>query len=123
MICNSGEVDFCVDMNYNVCDLGLCVDKNTSKILTPAVSEVGMIDEVKGHPPNRPVYTRLITMCGRGGKFMEAANYLVEMTEMRLILIFGCFDMVTDGLKSCEMHGLAKKIEQFGLAVQDDAFQ
>ncbi|KAK3197894.1 hypothetical protein Dsin_021309 [Dipteronia sinensis] len=78
---------------------------------------------VKGHPPNRPVYNMLITMCGRGGKFMEAADYLVEMTEMRLIRISWCFDMVTDGLKSCEMHDLEKKIEQFGLAVQDDAFQ
>ena len=46
MICNSGEVDFCVDMNYNVCNLGLCEDINTSKILTPAVSKIGMIDEV-----------------------------------------------------------------------------
>ncbi|KAK2637947.1 hypothetical protein Ddye_025742 [Dipteronia dyeriana] len=79
--------------------------------------------KVKGHPPNRPVYTMLITMFGQGGKFMEAAHYLVEMTEIRLILIFGCFDMVTDGLKSCEVHDLAKKIEQFGLVVQDDAFQ
>ncbi|KAF2287476.1 hypothetical protein GH714_000810 [Hevea brasiliensis] len=33
--------------------------------------------KVKGHPPNRPVYTMLITMCGRGGRYAEAANYLV----------------------------------------------
>ncbi|KAF5735263.1 Pentatricopeptide repeat (PPR) superfamily protein [Tripterygium wilfordii] len=67
--------------------------------------------KVKGHPPNRPVYTMLITMCGRGGRFIDAANYLVEMTEMGLTPISRCFDMVTDGLKNCGKHDLAKKIE------------
>ncbi|XP_002522032.2 pentatricopeptide repeat-containing protein At5g18390, mitochondrial [Ricinus communis] len=73
--------------------------------------------KVKGHPPNRPVYTMLITMCGRGGKYVEAANYLVEMTEMGLTPISRCFDMVTDGLKNCGKHDLAKRIEQLEVSV------
>ncbi|KAH1079927.1 hypothetical protein J1N35_019688 [Gossypium stocksii] len=71
--------------------------------------------KIKGHAPNRPVYTMLITMCGRGGRFVEAANYLVEMTELGLPPISRCFDMVTDGLKNCGKHDLAKRIEQLEL--------
>lgn len=157
-ICNniSGEVEFCVTLYNQVCKLGLSPDINTYKILIPAVSKAGMVDEafrllnnsiedghrpfpslyapiikamcrkglfddafcffsdmkVKGHSPNRPVYTMLITMCGRGGRFVEAANYLVEMTELGLTPISRCFDMVTDGLKNCGNHDLAKRIEQ-----------
>lgn len=74
--------------------------------------------KVKGHPPNRPVYTMLITMCGRGGKFVEAANYLVEMTELGLTPISRCFDMVTDGLKNCGKHDLARRIEQLEVNIQ-----
>ncbi|KAF2292426.1 hypothetical protein GH714_022671 [Hevea brasiliensis] len=73
--------------------------------------------KVKGHPPNRPVYTMLITMCGRGGRYVEAANYLVEMTEMGLTPISRCFDMVTDGLKNCGKHDLAKRIEQLEVSL------
>ncbi|KAM1752784.1 hypothetical protein ACFX11_010720 [Malus domestica] len=68
--------------------------------------------KVKGHPPNRPVYTMLITMTGCGGRFVEAANYLVEMTEMGLMPTSRCFDLVTDGLKNCGKHDMAKRIEQ-----------
>ncbi|KAG8648066.1 pentatricopeptide repeat-containing protein At5g18390, mitochondrial [Manihot esculenta] len=73
--------------------------------------------KVKGHPPNRPVYTMLITMCGRGGRFVEAANYLVEMTELGLTPISRCFDMVSDGLKNCGKHDLAKRIEQLEVSL------
>ncbi|KAJ4721144.1 Pentatricopeptide repeat [Melia azedarach] len=74
--------------------------------------------KIKGHPPNRPVYTMLITMCGRGGRFLEAANYLMEMTEMGLMPISRCFDLVTDGLKNCGKHDLAKKIEQLEISLR-----
>ncbi|KAK2637948.1 hypothetical protein Ddye_025743 [Dipteronia dyeriana] len=74
--------------------------------------------KVKGHPPNRPVYTMLITMSGRGGKFVEAANYLTEMTEIGLTPISRCFDMVTDGLKNCGKHDLAKKMEQLEVSLR-----
>ncbi|GMI84509.1 hypothetical protein like AT5G18390 [Hibiscus trionum] len=74
--------------------------------------------KIKGHSPNRPVYTMLITMCGRGGRFVEAANYLVEMTELGLAPISRCFDMVTDGLKNCGKHDLAKRIEQLEVSLQ-----
>ncbi|XVF57033.1 hypothetical protein PTKIN_Ptkin06aG0170400 [Pterospermum kingtungense] len=74
--------------------------------------------KIKGHSPNRPVYTMLITMCGRGGRFMEAANYLVEMTELGLAPISRCFDMVTDGLKNCGKHDLAKRIEQLEVSLR-----
>ncbi|BFG37267.1 hypothetical protein CerSpe_235420 [Prunus speciosa] len=74
--------------------------------------------KVKGHPPNRPVYTMLITMSGRGGRFVEAANYLVEMTEMGLMPISRCFDLVTDGLKNCGKHDIAKRIEQLEVSLR-----
>jgi pentatricopeptide repeat protein len=74
--------------------------------------------KVKGHPPNRPVYTMLITMCGRGGRFVEAANYLVEMTEFGLTPISRCFDLVTDGLKNCGKHDLARRIEQLEVDIR-----
>uniref|UniRef100_A0A2P2IVH5 Pentatricopeptide repeat-containing protein n=1 Tax=Rhizophora mucronata TaxID=61149 RepID=A0A2P2IVH5_RHIMU len=76
--------------------------------------------KVKAHPPNRPVYTMLITMCGRGGRYLDAANYLVEMTEMGLTPISRCFDMVTDGLKNCGKHDLARKIEQLEVSLHGD---
>lgn len=74
--------------------------------------------KVKGHPPNRPVYTMLIKMCVRGGRFVEAANYLVEMTELNLSPMSRNFDMVTDGLKNCGKHDLAKKIEQLEISLR-----
>ncbi|CAA0826569.1 Pentatricopeptide repeat-containing protein -mitochondrial [Striga hermonthica] len=74
--------------------------------------------KVKGHPPNRPVYTMLIRMCGRGGRFVEAANYLVEMTEFGLVPMSQSFDMVTDGLKHCGKHDLAKRIEQLEISAR-----
>ncbi|XP_057963181.1 pentatricopeptide repeat-containing protein At5g18390, mitochondrial [Malania oleifera] len=74
--------------------------------------------KVKGHPANRPVYTMLITMCGRGGRFIDAANYLVEMTRLNLLPLPRCFDMVTDGLKNCGKHDLAKKIEQLEVSIR-----
>jgi|UniRef100_A0A2N9GKB8 pentatricopeptide repeat protein len=157
-----GEVDFCIDLYNSVCTLGLSPDINTYKIMIPAVSKAGKVDEafrllndsvergyrpfpglyapvmkamcrngqfddvfcffsdmkVKGHPPNRPVYTMLITMCGRGGRFVEAANYLVEMTEFGLTPISRCFDLVTDGLKNCGKHDLARRIEQLEVDIR-----
>uniref|UniRef100_A0A7N0T7Y6 Pentatricopeptide repeat-containing protein n=1 Tax=Kalanchoe fedtschenkoi TaxID=63787 RepID=A0A7N0T7Y6_KALFE len=74
--------------------------------------------KLKGHPPNRPVYTMLIKMCTRGGRFIDAANYLVEMTEMNLVPMSQCFDMVTDGLKSCGKHDLAKRIEHLEVSLR-----
>lgn len=74
--------------------------------------------KIKGHPPNRPVYIMLIKMCVRGGRFIEAANYLVEMTELNLLPISRNFDMVTDGLKNCGKHDLAKRIEQLELSIR-----
>ncbi|TKY59508.1 Pentatricopeptide repeat-containing protein mitochondrial [Spatholobus suberectus] len=74
--------------------------------------------KAKAHPPNRPLYTMLITMCGRAGKFVEAANYLFEMTEMGLVPISRCFDMVTDGLKNCGKHDLAKRVQQLEVSVR-----
>ncbi|KAM7514115.1 hypothetical protein LguiA_003698 [Lonicera macranthoides] len=74
--------------------------------------------KVQGHPPNRPVYTMLIKMCSRGGRFVEAANYLVEMTELNLLPMSRNFDMVTDGLKNCGKHDLAKKIEQLEISLR-----
>ncbi|KAK9201163.1 hypothetical protein WN944_016364 [Citrus x changshan-huyou] len=161
-ICKSGEVEFCVEMYYSVCKLGLCADVNTNKISIPAVSKGFMIDEafrllcnlvedghksfpslyapiikgmltrgqfddafcffsemkIKTHPPNRPVYAMFITMCGRGGRFVEAANYLVEMTEMGLTPISRYFDFATDGLKNCRKHDLAEKIEQWEVSLR-----
>ncbi|KAL8460308.1 hypothetical protein ACS0TY_032016 [Phlomoides rotata] len=72
--------------------------------------------KVKGHPPNRPLYTMLIKMCARGGRFVDAANYLMEMTESNLSPMSQSFDMVTDGLKHCGKHDLAKRIEQFEIS-------
>nr|GMD41402.1 pentatricopeptide repeat-containing protein At5g18390, mitochondrial [Ipomoea batatas] len=74
--------------------------------------------KVKGHPPNRPVYTMLVKMCCRGGRFVEAANYLVEMTEVNLLPMSQSFDMVTDGLKHCGKHDLAKRIEQLEISIR-----
>ncbi|KMT13865.1 hypothetical protein BVRB_4g077070 [Beta vulgaris subsp. vulgaris] len=74
--------------------------------------------KVRGHPPNRPVYTMLIRMSARGGRFVEAANYLVEMTEMNLPPLSRSFDMVTDGLKNCGKHDLAKRIEQLEVSLR-----
>ncbi|XP_019177644.1 PREDICTED: pentatricopeptide repeat-containing protein At5g18390, mitochondrial [Ipomoea nil] len=74
--------------------------------------------KVKGHPPNRPVYTMLIKMCCRGGRFVEAANYLVEMTEVNLLPMSQSFDMVSDGLKHCGKHDLAKRIEQLEISIR-----
>ncbi|PIN10832.1 hypothetical protein CDL12_16579 [Handroanthus impetiginosus] len=74
--------------------------------------------KVKGHPPNRPLYTMLIKMCGRGGRFVEAANYLVEMTELNLLPMPQSFDMVTDGLKNCGKHDLAKRMEQLEISLR-----
>lgn len=74
--------------------------------------------QIKTHPPNRPVYAMFTTMCGRGGRFVEAANYLVEMTEMGLTPISRCFDLVTDGLKNCGKHDLAEKIEQLEVSLR-----
>ncbi|KAK4426676.1 Pentatricopeptide repeat-containing protein, mitochondrial [Sesamum alatum] len=74
--------------------------------------------KLKGHPPNRPVYTMLIKMCGRGGRFVEAANYLVEMTELNLLPLSQSFDMITDGLKNCGKHDLAKRIEQLEISLR-----
>ncbi|KAJ4956178.1 hypothetical protein NE237_012961 [Protea cynaroides] len=74
--------------------------------------------KARGHPPNRPVYTMLIKMCGRGGRFVEAANYLVEMTEVGLPPRLQNFDMVTDGLKNCGNHDLAKRIEQLEISLR-----
>ncbi|XP_027347163.1 pentatricopeptide repeat-containing protein At5g18390, mitochondrial [Abrus precatorius] len=74
--------------------------------------------KAKGHPPNRPLYTMLITMCGRAGKFVEAANYLFEMTETGLVPITRCFDMVTDGLKNCGKHDLAKRVQQLEVNIR-----
>ncbi|KAL3753341.1 hypothetical protein ACJRO7_000693 [Eucalyptus globulus] len=74
--------------------------------------------KLKGHPPNRPVYTMLITMCGRGGRYVEAANYLAEMTEFGFTPISRCFDMVTDGLRSCGKHDLAEKMMQLEVSLQ-----
>nr|XP_016443498.1 PREDICTED: pentatricopeptide repeat-containing protein At5g18390, mitochondrial-like isoform X1 [Nicotiana tabacum] len=74
--------------------------------------------KLKGHPPNRPLYTMLIKMCTRGGRFLEAANYLVEMTELNLLPMSRSFDMVTDGLKNCGKHDLAKRIEQLEISIK-----
>ncbi|KAM1061789.1 hypothetical protein ACFX14_026119 [Malus domestica] len=74
--------------------------------------------KVKGHPLNPPVYTMLITMTGRGWRFVEAANYLVEMTEMGLMPMSRCFDLVTDGLKNCGKHDMAKRIEQLEVSLR-----
>ncbi|XP_077251077.1 pentatricopeptide repeat (PPR) superfamily protein [Tasmannia lanceolata] len=74
--------------------------------------------KVQGHSPNRPVYTMLMRMCGRGGRFVEAANYLFEMTEMNLIPMAQSFDMVTDGLKNCGKHDLAKRVEQLEISIR-----
>jgi len=74
--------------------------------------------KVKGHPPNRPLYTMLITMCGRGGRFVDAANYLFEMTEIGFVPISRCFDMVTDGLKNCGKHDLAKRVQQLEVSIR-----
>uniref|UniRef100_A0A164WZR9 Pentacotripeptide-repeat region of PRORP domain-containing protein n=2 Tax=Daucus carota subsp. sativus TaxID=79200 RepID=A0A164WZR9_DAUCS len=74
--------------------------------------------KVKGHPPNRPVYTMLIRMSVRGSRFVEAGNYLVEMTELNLSPLSRNFDMVTDGLKTCGKHDLAKKIEQLEISLR-----
>ncbi|KAL5715682.1 hypothetical protein ACHQM5_017469 [Ranunculus cassubicifolius] len=74
--------------------------------------------KAQGHPPNRPVYTMLIKMCARGGRFVEAATYLIEMTEMSLAPKSQCFDMITDGLKNCGKHDLAKRIEQLEISLR-----
>ncbi|KAH1133940.1 hypothetical protein AAZX31_05G108500 [Glycine max] len=74
--------------------------------------------KAKAHPPNRPLYTMLITMCGRAGKFVEAANYIFEMTEMGLVPISRCFDMVTDGLKNCGKHDLARRVQELEVSIR-----
>ncbi|XP_061350385.1 pentatricopeptide repeat-containing protein At5g18390, mitochondrial [Gastrolobium bilobum] len=156
------EVAFCVGLYHEVCKLGMVPDVNTYKILIPAVSRAGLMDEafrllhnsvedgqrpfpslyapiikalcrrgqfddafcffsdmkVKGHPPNRPLYTMLITMCGRAGRFVDAANYLFEMAEIGLVPISRCFDMVTDGLKNCGKHDLAKRVQQLEISIR-----
>lgn len=74
--------------------------------------------KVKGHPPNRPVYTMLIKMCARAGRFVEAANYLVEMTELNLLPMSQSFDLVSDGLKNCGKHDLARRIGQLEISMR-----
>lgn len=50
-------------------------------------------------------------MAGRGVWFVEAAIYLMEM-KLGLMLVSRCFVLVTDGLKNCGKHILARRIEQ-----------
>ena len=57
-------------------------------------------------------------MCGRAGKFVEVANYIFEMTEMGLVPISRCFDMVTDGLKNCGKHDLAGKVQEWEVSIR-----
>ncbi|GAY63696.1 hypothetical protein CUMW_227730 [Citrus unshiu] len=92
-ICKSGE-------------LGLCADVNTNKISIPAVSkELGaslmmhFVSLIKTHPPNRPVYAMFTTMCGRGGRFVEAANYLWVGNDRNGVdsNFQSAFDFATDG--------------------------
>ncbi|XP_076922422.1 uncharacterized protein LOC143584205 [Bidens hawaiensis] len=87
----------------------------------------GMFDEavsffsdmkVKGHPPNRPIYSMILKMCARGGRYVEAANYLMEMIEFKLSPMSRHFDMVTDGLKNCGKHDMAKRIEQLEISMR-----
>ncbi|KAJ4822541.1 hypothetical protein Tsubulata_022391 [Turnera subulata] len=124
-VCKSGEVEFCVDMYYGVCNLGFVPDVNSYKILIPAVSKAGRIDEAfkllnnaieAGHRP----------FPSQGSSSKSAGVYDVdhnvwtgrEMTEMGLVPISRCFDMVTDGLKNCGKHDLAKRIEQLEVSLQ-----
>ncbi|KAL4566383.1 hypothetical protein LXL04_030498 [Taraxacum kok-saghyz] len=75
--------------------------------------------KVKGHPPNRPVYSMVLKMCVRGGRYIEAGNYLMEMIEFKLSPMSRHFDMVTDGLKNCGKHDMAKRIEQLEISIRE----
>ncbi|CAN6864170.1 hypothetical protein Bca4012_045853 [Brassica carinata] len=92
-ITKSGEVGFCIEMYYTTCKID--GHKPFPSFYAPkikgGVCRNGKFDEafsfisdmkVKAHPLNMPVYTTLITMCCCGGRFMDAASYSVEMTEM-----------------------------------------
>lgn len=73
--------------------------------------------KVRGHLPNRPLYVMMIRMCTRGGRVVDAANYLVEMTEMGLPPNGQIFDMVVGGLKQCGKYELAKRMEDLELSL------
>ncbi|KAK8967023.1 hypothetical protein KSP40_PGU003968 [Platanthera guangdongensis] len=66
----------------------------------------------RGHPPNRPAYSMLVKMCVRGGRVVEAANFLVEMSEMGLVPMSNSVDMVVEVSKHCGKHDLARRMEQ-----------
>ncbi|VFQ84647.1 unnamed protein product [Cuscuta campestris] len=110
-----------------------CVEEGTRPFpslyapILKALCRVGRFDDAfcffgdvkaKGHPPNRPVYTMMIKMCCRGGRFVEAANYLAEMREANMLPMSQSFDMVTDGLKQCGKHDLAKRMEQMEISMR-----
>ncbi|XP_050225618.1 pentatricopeptide repeat-containing protein At5g18390, mitochondrial [Mercurialis annua] len=88
-ICNStGEVDFCVDVYYNLCKCGFAADINTYKILIPAVSKVGKIDVAfrllnnsieDGHKPFPGLYAAIIKGMCRKGLFDDAFCFFGEM--------------------------------------------
>lgn len=122
-----GKIDDAFQILHRSIEDGLRPFPSLYAPILKALFRIGRFDDafsffsdmkVKGHPPNRPVYTMLIKMCSRGGRFVEAANYLVEMTELNLLPMSRNFDMVTDGLKNCGKHDLAKRIEELEISLR-----
>ncbi|KAK9929913.1 hypothetical protein M0R45_026982 [Rubus argutus] len=125
---NAGYIEPAKDMVRKMVKQSCAPDVSTFNALIEAIWKYGEVDfcidlycemKVVGHPPNRPVYTMLITMSGRGGRFVEAANYLMEMTEFGLMPLSRWFDLVTDGLKNNGKHDLARRIEQLEVSLRD----
>jgi len=64
------------------------------------------------------VYVMLVKMCVRGGRFVEAANYLVEMSEAGFTPRAPTFNVVVDGLRHCGKHDLARRLEQLEMSLK-----
>jgi pentatricopeptide repeat protein len=60
----------------------------------------------------------LVKMCVRGGRFVEAANYLVEMIEAGFTPRAPTFSAVVDGLRHCGKHDLARRLEQLEVSLK-----
>ncbi|KAK9903165.1 hypothetical protein M0R45_001176 [Rubus argutus] len=122
---NAGYIEAAKDMVRKMVKQSCAPDVSTFNALIEAICKCGEVDFCFdlywswGIPQIGRCYTMLITMSGRGGRFVEAANYLMEMTEFGLMPISRCFDLVTDGLKNNGKHDLARRIEQLEVSLRD----
>jgi pentatricopeptide repeat protein len=60
----------------------------------------------------------LVKMCVRGGRFLDAANYLLEMSEAGFAPRAPTFNAVVDGLRHLGKHDIARRMEQLEMSLK-----